>query len=97
MARRAVAETHLIGEWPEGPLVQGAPLEPLRYVERLLTRPDGTEVVVRVPVFPSFRLATWPPSAEEARHLGAPPPEAPAVRESEGPGQEFLELEEDAA
>lgn len=39
---------------PEG--VPGAPLEPIRVVERLLTRPDGTTVKVKVPVYPPFRL-----------------------------------------
>ncbi len=39
---------------PEG--VPGAPLEPIRVVERVLTRPDGTKVTVKVPVYPPFRL-----------------------------------------
>lgn len=36
--------------------IQGAKLEPIRTVERELTRPDGTQVKVRVPVYPPFRL-----------------------------------------
>jgi len=36
--------------------IQGAKLEPIRTVERELTRPDGTRVKVRVPVYPPFRL-----------------------------------------
>jgi hypothetical protein len=36
--------------------IQGAKLEPIRTVERELTRPDGTKVKVRVPVYPPFRL-----------------------------------------
>ena len=39
---------------PEG--IAGAPLEPIRVVERVLTRPDGTTVKVKVPVYPPFRL-----------------------------------------
>jgi hypothetical protein len=37
-------------------VVRGAPLEPIRVVERELTRPDGTRVRVKVPVYPPFRL-----------------------------------------
>jgi hypothetical protein len=36
--------------------VAGARLEPIGVVERELTRPDGTRVVVEVPVYPPFRL-----------------------------------------
>ena len=36
--------------------VQGAPLEPIEYVERELTRPDGSSVTVKVPVYPPFKL-----------------------------------------
>jgi hypothetical protein len=36
--------------------VRGAPLEPIRVVERELTRPDGTTLIVEVPVYPPFRL-----------------------------------------
>ena len=36
--------------------VEGAPLEPTRYVERELTRPDGSTVTVKVPVYPPFQL-----------------------------------------
>ncbi|MDJ0850570.1 MAG: hypothetical protein QNK04_19530 [Myxococcota bacterium] len=39
---------------PEG--IRGEPLEPIRVVERELTRPDGTKLVVKVPVYPPFRL-----------------------------------------
>ena len=57
-----------------GPLVQGAPLKPIRFVERELTRPDGSTVRVKVPVYPPFRLEERPaaPSAPEARQR---PPE----------------------
>lgn len=36
--------------------VRSAPLEPIGVVERELTRPDGTQVTVKVPVYPPFRL-----------------------------------------
>ena len=41
---------------PHGESIQGEPLEPVRIVERLLTRPDGTTLKVDVPVYPPFRL-----------------------------------------
>ena len=31
-------------------------MEPIRVVERELTRPDGTKLRVKVPVYPPFRL-----------------------------------------
>ena len=36
--------------------IQSAPLEPIRVVERELIRPDGSTVVVEVPVYPPFKL-----------------------------------------
>ena len=39
---------------------RGAPLEPIRVVERVLTRPDGTKVRVEVPVYPPFQLRKAP-------------------------------------
>jgi hypothetical protein len=45
---------------PLGSLVKGAPLEPIRYVDRELTHPDGTKLRVRVPVYPPFRLEERP-------------------------------------
>ena len=36
--------------------IQSAPLEPIDYVERDLTRPDGSTVTVKVPVYPPFKL-----------------------------------------
>ncbi len=47
-------------EGPLGSLVRGARLEPIRYVERELTRPDGTKLRVKVPVYPPFRLEERP-------------------------------------
>lgn len=47
-------------EGPLGSLIRGAPLEPIRYVERELTRPDGTKLRVKVPVYPPFRLEDRP-------------------------------------
>jgi hypothetical protein len=49
------------GLWgPLGSLIRGARLEPIRYVERELTRPDGTKLRVKVPVYPPFRLEERP-------------------------------------
>ena len=36
--------------------VRGADLEPIRHVSRELTRPDGSKLVVKVPVYPPFKL-----------------------------------------
>jgi hypothetical protein len=52
-------------EAPEG--VQCAPLEPIRTVERELTRPDGTKLRVEVPVYPPFRLPDRSPPPKSAR------------------------------
>lgn len=46
--------------------IRGAPLEPLRYVERELTRPDGSKLRVKVPVYPPFRLEDRPPKPSGA-------------------------------
>jgi len=56
------------GERGLGALVPGARLEPIRYVERELTRPDGSKLRVKVPVYPPFRL--------EERPAPQAPPEA---------------------
>jgi hypothetical protein len=40
--------------------VRGEPLDPVRVVERVLTRPDGTTLKVRVPVYPPFELKKRP-------------------------------------
>ena len=40
--------------------VEGADLEPIEIVRRELTRPDGSVVVVEVPVYPPFRLSEQP-------------------------------------
>ena len=45
---------------PLGSLIRGARLEPIRHVERELTRPDGTKLRVKVPVYPPFRLEERP-------------------------------------
>ena len=44
-------------EAPKVGEVEGAKLDPIRVVKRKLTRPDGSTVVVEVPVYPPFRLA----------------------------------------
>lgn len=52
-----------------GSVVQSAPLKPLRFVERELTRPDGSTLRVKVPVYPPFRLEdrSTPPPSPDAR------------------------------
>jgi hypothetical protein len=52
-----------------GSIVRGAPLKPIRFVERELTRPDGTTLRVKVPVYPPFRLEerSTPPPAPDSR------------------------------
>jgi hypothetical protein len=52
--------------------VQGAKLDPIGVVKRVLTRPDGSTVVVEVPVYPPFRLAERPSSRMPARSRSAP-------------------------
>jgi len=49
-------------------------LDPIRVVKRSLTRPDGSTVVVEVPVYPPFRLAERPSSSRKppARTRSAP-------------------------
>ena len=55
MARRSKNDA-IGGEAPREQRVRGARLEPIRVVERELTRPDGTTCRVSVPVYPPFRL-----------------------------------------
>jgi hypothetical protein len=55
-----------------GGLVPGARLEPIRYVERELTRPDGSKLRVKVPVYPPFRLEERP-SPQKTPPAQAPP------------------------
>ena len=52
-----------------GSIVRGAPLKPIRFVERELTRPDGSTLRVKVPVYPPFRLEdrSTPPATPDAR------------------------------
>lgn len=45
--------------------VQGVALEPVRHVTRELTRPDGTKLVVKVPVYPPFQLRDRTPVKEK--------------------------------
>ena len=52
--------------------VQGAKLDPIGVVKRALTRPDGSTVVVEVPVYPPFRLAERPSGRKPARSRSAP-------------------------
>lgn len=53
--------------------VESEDLKPIRVVERELTRPDGTTVRVKVPVYPPFRLKQH--TADKP-----PPRQAPAAR-----------------
>jgi hypothetical protein len=50
--------------------VESEKLEPIRMVERVLTRPDGTTVRVEVPVYPPFRLKERPARAPDAKAPG---------------------------
>ncbi len=59
-------------EAPKVGEVEGAKLDPIRVVKRSLTRPDGSKVVVEVPVYPPFRLAERPSSRKPARSRSAP-------------------------
>jgi hypothetical protein len=52
--------------------VRGAPLEPIRVVERELTRPDGTKIKVQVPVYPPFQLASSVAGPEARRPSRTP-------------------------
>jgi hypothetical protein len=59
-------------EVPKVGEVEGAKLDPIGVVKRSLTRPDGSTVVVEVPVYPPFRLAERPSSRKPARSRSAP-------------------------
>ena len=52
--------------------IRGAPLEPIGVVERELTRPDGTKLIVKVPVYPPFKLEERPERPPEPRERKAP-------------------------
>ena len=52
--------------------VQGAKLDPIGVVKRVLTRPDGSSVVVEVPVYPPFRLAERPSGRQPPARRSAP-------------------------
>jgi len=47
-------------EAPKVGEIEGAKLDPIGVVKRKLTRPDGSTVMVEVPVYPPFRLADRP-------------------------------------
>ena len=59
-------------EAPKVGEVEGEKLDPIRVVKRSLTRPDGSTVLVEVPVYPPFRLAERPSSRKPARGRSAP-------------------------
>ena len=69
MARNNSAEAE---QSPRVGEVEGAKLDPIRVVKRSLTRPDGSTVVVEVPVYPPFRLAERPSMRKPARIRSAP-------------------------
>jgi hypothetical protein len=73
-SNRPAKETH--------DLVRGAPLEPIRVVERELTRPDGTKIKVQVPVYPPFQLASAAADGEARRPTRTP---RARKRQREGP------------
>ena len=56
--------------------IQCEPLEPIRTVERELTRPDGTTLKVKVPVYPPFKLEGRTPPRPPTR--GRPGKQKPA-------------------
>ena len=47
--------------------VESAKLEPIRFVTRELTRPDGTTLQVKVPVYPPFKLSASEKEAGEKK------------------------------
>jgi hypothetical protein len=69
-----------------GSLVRGARLEPIRFVERELTSPDGTKLRVQVPVYPPFRLEERPaPKPASERPAPKASPERPAKQAAPEP------------
>ena len=71
MGRNARADEELATAGALGE-VRGAELEPIGVVQRELTRPDGTKLVVEVPVYPPFRLADAPGGRKPPRARAAP-------------------------
>ncbi len=47
--------------------VESAKLEPIGFVTRKLTRPDGTTLSVKVPVYPPFQLAQTNETSQEKK------------------------------
>jgi hypothetical protein len=45
--------------------IESEHLDPVRVIERELIRPDGTTLMVRVPVYPPFQLKKRPPAKAE--------------------------------
>jgi len=50
---------------PPSSNIQSEQLDPVRVIERELTRPDGTTLKVRVPVYPPFQLKQRPAAKPE--------------------------------
>ncbi len=79
-------------EAPKVGEVEGAKLDPIRVVKRSLTRPDGSTVVVEVPVYPPFRLAERPTSRKPPARMRS----APSLkRKRTSSGQKQSEASED--
>ncbi len=47
--------------------IESAKLEPIGFVTRKLTRPDGTTLSVKVPVYPPFKLAQTNETTQEKK------------------------------
>ena len=60
-------------EAPKVGEVEGAKLDPIGMVKRKLTRPDGSTVMVEVPVYPPFRLADRPTARKPALRTRSAP------------------------
>ena len=73
-------------EMPKTGEVEGAKLDPIGVVKRSLTRPDGSTVVVEVPVYPPFRLAEHASGRKPARVRSAP--SLKRKRSGRAPGRE---------
>ncbi len=52
--------------------VRSAELHPIRHVTRELTRPDGTKLVVKVPVYPPFKLRDHSAKPQQRGHSAKP-------------------------
>jgi hypothetical protein len=83
---RVARNTAEAEEAPKVGEVEGAKLDPIGKVQRKLTRPDGSTVVVEVPVYPPFRLSDRP----STRKPPVRPRSAPSLKRkrTSSPGRE---------